>query len=90
MQLALLLHDESEAIFECIFCPSLELAHHLSPLLLALVLLDDVEEEEVFLLGPGSLLEVGVEVTVPMLTALLGTAVNFMGVGIEEVELLGN
>lgn len=45
---------------------------------------------EVFLLRPRTLLEVGVEVTVPVLPALFGAAVDFVAGGVEEVEFLGN
>ena len=45
---------------------------------------------KVLFLGPGSLLQIGVEIAVPMLSALLGTAVNFICGVVEEIKFLGN
>ena len=45
---------------------------------------------EVFLLCPWPLLEVGVEIAVPMFPALLGAAVDFVGGSVKEIKFLGN
>ena len=89
-QFGLLLHDEGEPVFEGVFGPALELADHFGPPFLALVFLDDGEQQQILLFCPGSLFEVRVEVAVPVFPALFSATVDFVGIGVHEVEFLGD
>lgn len=84
----LFVNEEGISIFECVFCSSLEGVNYFRPLLLAIVVSDQLQQLDVLVKLPGSFFEVGVEVAVPVLPALLGTSENLLGKRVASVQLL--
>jgi hypothetical protein len=86
--LLLLFDDQSVPVLQGVLCAPIEVLHNLRPLFRALVLLDAAQELNVLLWLPGPLLEIGVEVAVPVFTALLSVSKDLVGTVVEEVEFL--
>jgi hypothetical protein len=86
--LLLLLDYQRVSVLQGVFGPPVEVPHDFRPLFGALVLLDALEQLDVFLGFPWALLEVGIEVAVPVLAALLGVAEDLVLAVVEKVEPL--
>jgi hypothetical protein len=88
--LLLLLDDQSVPVLQCVFSAPIEVLHDLGPLLRSFVLLDALQQLDVLLWLPGALLEVGIEVAVPVFPALLGVSKYFVVPVVEKVKSLGD
>jgi hypothetical protein len=84
----LLFDDQSVPVLQGVFCASIEVFYYLGPLLRPFVLLDAAKQLDVLLGLPGALLEIRVQVAVPVLATLLGVAENLVRTVVEEVEFL--
>jgi hypothetical protein len=83
--LALTVHQQVEPVFERVLSTSVHKFRYLRPFFRTFKLQDILEQPTVFLERPGSLLDVGVEKTVPMFTALFWCSKNFVFVGVALI-----
>ena len=75
-------------IFECVFCSSLKGVNNFRPLLLAVVVSDQLQQLDILIKFPRSFFEVGVEVAVPVFPALFGASEDLVGKGVASVQFL--
>ena len=83
-----LFNNQIKSIFQSIFCPSIKQLYYLSPFFYPPQLFDGSQEKHILILFPGSFLQVRVQITVPMLSALLGAAVYFVSYIVLEEQFL--
>ena len=84
--LQFLLYYQVKPVFEGVFCPSVEQLHDFCPLLHPIQILNCFEKEGIFCFTPWSFLEVWVQVAIPVLSALFGTPIYFVGKIVFFVE----
>ena len=86
--LLLLRIDQLETILDGVFSPSLQNLHKLAPFLFAVVFNDMCQQCQVFFLSPRPFLDLGVQKTSIVLSALLRVSVYFFSIGIQRVKIL--
>ena len=88
--LLLLVNDQSIAIFQSILSSTIEILYDLWPLFRAFVLLDALKQLNIFLGFPRPFLEIGIEIAIPVFSALFGISKYLVFSIIEEVKSLRN
>lgn len=84
----MLVDNEGISIFKCVFGSPVEVFGDFRPFFQPLVIFDELEQLDIFIELPGSLLELGTQITGPMFAALLGVSINFALVLIQSVQFL--
>lgn len=87
-QFPLLFHDQSVPILEGILCPAFEMFWDFRPLFQSVVSLNELEESDILVELPWSLLELGGQIACPVLTTLLGITIDFILIEVELVQFL--
>jgi len=86
--LFLLVNDQSISIFQSIFSPAIKILYNFWPLFRAFVLFDTLKQLNIFFRFPRPFFKIGIEIAIPMFSALLGISEYFIFSVIEEVKSL--
>ena len=89
-ELFLLFDEKSIPVLQSVLSPAFKRVYYLRPLLLSIVVPDQLQQLHILLHAPWPFLESGIQVAVPVLSALLGTPEYLHLVGVYAVESLGD
>jgi hypothetical protein len=89
-ELFLLVDQKSVSVFEGVFSSAFEMVDDFGPFLLSIVVVDEGKQLDVFFDLPGSLFNLGIQVAVPVFSALFCTPEDFLLALIDLVLLFSN